>query len=163
MKKLPAFTLLETLLALVLMAVVGMLATGVMQHLGKGSVHFRERHALEAELVELNMALRSDHAKATHLLHDPQGGTLFIGRNDTVRYSVLPDSSVERRRAGNSMVFHVRASEPRWSSVPGTMLVARWQLDIALMEETRTLFITPAPLTAARLQATAHHGHPHTR
>ena len=163
MNRLPAFTLLETLLALVLMAVVGMMATVVMQHLGRGSVHFRERHAAEAELVELNSALRSDQAKATHLMRDAMGGMLFIGRSDTVRYVVLPDSSVERRITGNTMVFLVRATEQRVAVQPGSALVTRWQVIIAGMDEPHALVVTHAPLTAARLQATTDHGHPHTR
>jgi type II secretory pathway pseudopilin PulG len=163
MSKLPAFTLLETLLALVLMAVVGTMATAVMQHLGNSSAHFRERHAEEAELVELNVALRTDLARATHVMRDPLGRMLFIGRADTIRYAVLADSTVERRIPGRTMVFLVRAITTPAALVPGTDLVTRWQLNIAGPGEQRALVVTHTPLTAARLNATLPHGHPHTR
>jgi len=162
MKRFPAFTLMETLLALLLMAIVGGMATVVMQHVGQGTVRAGQRHASESEWVELNVALRADHARAEGIEQGPGGGICFSSERDTTCYIVLSDSSVQRTADGSTQVFQVKAMEWERRVEPGTDLVNRWHLHVSGEDEHRALVLTHTYLIADRVVPRAKDGHPHS-
>lgn len=109
MKRLPAFTLLESLLALLLTGVVGAMAMLVVQYLHGEGRGFQVRKADE-EVLWLLTSLGSDALAATRpVVHDGDRLT-FVLPADTVHYEVIDSTMVRHSTSGEHHVFHVNAS-----------------------------------------------------
>jgi hypothetical protein len=163
MNRLPAFTLMETIMALLLTAILGVMATLVLQHLLQGAAGFRQRHLDEAELVELHGAIRADHARSLSMVPGNGSGIQFICPMDTVFYDILPDSTVQRSGNGHLQVFHVKATGQEHMLEPNTELVSCWQLRLDVQGDQRTVVLYQPYLIADRLAKPETHGHTYPR
>ena len=132
MKRIPAFTLIEGLASMLLLAVLASFVFVVLRTMQQGSLSFARNTAGRTSELWLEQALRADLLHAASVEVGPEGTIELRAPGRTVDYRVLPDH-VERElngdRAGH-FPDHVAHTEVR-TTRPGsaTIRYIEWLID----------------------------------
>lgn len=131
MTKLPAFTLLEAVLSLFLVALLGVFAIYILQYLQQGGNHLSNRATEQQELLFFNIALRTDMNKADAIYSD-SNGDLNIHAGDSVTiYSATPDGISRKLPDGKTSSFALNVLKAEaFTLSPELPLVHLWRLTL---------------------------------
>jgi type II secretory pathway component PulJ len=124
MKRVPAFTLIEGLASMLLLAVLASFVFVVLRTMQQGSLSFARNTAVRSDELWLEQALRADLLQATAVEVGPEGTIELRALGRTVDYRVLPDH-VERDLNGEAaghFPVHIAHAEVR-TTRPGSETV----------------------------------------
>lgn len=130
MSRLPAFTLLEALLALVLMAVLAAMAAMVLGDLRWAGSSIGDSFARDEALLRFCTAVRTDMERATRIHMDGEAGLRFEHAADTVRYVVVEGALIRKTDALEER-FELGVASMEHVVEPGTNLIALWRIRFA--------------------------------
>ena len=130
MKRLPAFTLLELLLALILLALLGAMASWVLRDLRMAADGLGKGFARDEELLWFCTAVRNDFERARTIRMEEEGALLCEAAVDTVRYQRIEDGW--QRTAGEKIeTFKVASESIDFLLDTEPTLIAVWRLRFA--------------------------------
>ncbi|MBK7112484.1 MAG: type II secretion system protein [Flavobacteriales bacterium] len=158
MKKFKAFTLLEVVLSLFLVALLGVFAFYILQGLSQGTRDLTNRSGLQQELLFFNTAVRADmdHASALRIGDD---GSLECATGSMVtRYRTSPSGIQRIQSEGDTVnfVLPVQQSEVRLIS-DAIPLVYLWHITLANGEGTSSTSFTKTYAPADRVRERLNH------
>ncbi|MBL7982302.1 MAG: hypothetical protein JNL52_10900 [Flavobacteriales bacterium] len=153
MKRLPAFTLLESMTALLLLGIVGAMAITVVNHLQQG-FRMGEDRVSEEEVLWLLYAFNADRDHSDGMCMAPNRDILLTSQKDTIRYGLKDGSVVRTRSDGRSAVFNVHALAVQ-AEPDGTGGLRRWTL-VRDSDRMSTVHFVAAPSIADKRNAHAH-------
>lgn len=131
MKRLPAFTLLEGVLSLFLLAVLGMCAAYAIQAIQRSAGSMAGRSGLEQEILYLNAALRTDLDHADVVLATDEHGLECRIDSSVIRYSVFPDGIRRSDADGDTIRFTMPIAEATTTTVDDDVpLVQLWRIHL---------------------------------
>ena len=148
MKRLRAFTLLEALLALVLVALLGSFAFYILQDLQAATSNLGGRFGKEEELLWFSTAVRADFDRSDAVRTAPNKDVLCQSTTDTVYYAVVHNGIERRTSDGEVHVFPIPVYNTEVIADLAPDLVSLWRID--LTDETHSL-----PLAFRKVYATA--------
>lgn len=158
MKRLPAFTLLEGVLSLFLLAVLGMCAAYALQAIQRSAGSLAGRSGLEQEILYLNAALRTDLDRADVVLALEGQGVECRTDSDVVQYRTLPDGILRTGADGDTTRFPLPIAEAVTSLVADDVpLVHLWR--IRLQGPTNELAYRKTYAPADLLRSRYRHAH----
>ncbi len=108
MSRVPAFTLMESLLSLLLMGVVGAMAMLVVQYLHRDGGGTELRRG-EEEVLWLLAAINADGRSSIRSWTMEGERPMFIRAADTVHYEIIDSVVVRRTTSGDKHEFHISA------------------------------------------------------
>jgi len=130
MKRLPAFTLLELLLALILLALLGAMASWVLRDLRMAADGLGKGFARDEELLWFCTAVRNDFERARTIRLGEEGVLLCEAAVDTVRYQRIEDGW--QRTAGEEIeIFKVASEATDFLLDTEPAIIAVWRLRFA--------------------------------
>lgn len=130
MKRLPAFTLLELLLALILIALLGAMASWVLRDLRMAADGLGKGFARDEELLWFCTAVRNDFERARTIRLGEEGVLLCEAAVDTVRYQRIEDGW--QRTAGEEIeIFKVASEATDFLLDTEPAIIAVWRLRFA--------------------------------
>jgi type II secretory pathway pseudopilin PulG len=129
MKRLPAFTLLEAVLALFLVAMLGAYAFYVLQSMAHGSRHLFGRAGQQQEQLFFHAAVRADLDRAAALRVGSEGELLCEAEQGTTRYVTVPGGIARILPEGDSTVFALPVSATEMKLISEAIpLVQLWRI-----------------------------------
>ena len=129
MKTLKAFTLLESVLFLFLVALLGVFAFYILQGLNQGSRDLSSRSGLQQELLYFNTAARADIDRASAIRIADDGSFECVIGSEVTRYRTWPSGIQRIHGEGDTITFAlpVQKTEVRLIS-DAIPLVQLWRI-----------------------------------
>lgn len=159
MNRLPAFTLLETVLSLLLLAMLGAIVFIVLSSTVDGAKAMTHRVGREQELLFLCTAVRTDLEAADQLDSLEGGGLACTVQDGMIHWSTRAGKVHRIDQLGDTLTFDLEVGRSMVAVVSHEVpLVTSWQLDLGAQHERTAVFVkhyAPADIIRYRRD----HGH----
>ena len=160
MKRLPAFTLLEAVLSLLLVAMLGVFAFYILQSLQKGARDLGGRSVGQQELLFFSTALRADMDRAERVI-EGAGNTLECHMDSgVVRYTAVTNGIIRTLANGDTALFALPVLRTEvFTLAPDMPLVQLWCITFTEQEGGGVAAYHKTYSHADRMREELHHAH----